>query len=49
MDKVAFGLTMMIVGMSGTMLTLWILSLFMTLLKKLFPIETQPASPNKNQ
>lgn len=37
MDKVTFGLTMMIVGMGGTMFTLWILSLLVALLKKIFP------------
>ena len=38
-DKWAFGLTMMIVGMGGTFLTLWVLSLVMDLLKKLFPLK----------
>jgi Na+-transporting methylmalonyl-CoA/oxaloacetate decarboxylase gamma subunit len=33
-----FGLTMMIVGMGGTFLTLWILSLVMDMLKKIFPL-----------
>jgi len=37
-DKWAFGLTMMIVGMGGTFLTLWILSLVMDLLKKVYPL-----------
>lgn len=37
-DKWAFGLTMMIVGMGGTFLTLWILGLVMTVLKKIYPI-----------
>jgi len=36
-DKWEFGITMMIVGMGGTLLTLWILSLVMSLLKKIFP------------
>ena len=38
-DKWAFGLTMMIVGMGGTFLTLWILSLVMDALKRVFPIK----------
>ncbi|MBI4292191.1 MAG: OadG family protein [Betaproteobacteria bacterium] len=38
-DKWAFGLTMMIVGMGGTFLTLWILSLVMELLKKIYPLK----------
>lgn len=36
--KWAFGFTMMIVGMGGTFLTLWILGLVMDLLKKVFPL-----------
>ena len=31
------GITMLICGMGGTILTLWIMSLVMTLLGKLFP------------
>ena len=37
MDNVTFGVTMMVCGMGGTILTLWILSLIMTLLGKIFP------------
>jgi hypothetical protein len=37
MNNWEFGITMMIVGMGGTLLTLWVLSLLMGLLKKLFP------------
>lgn len=37
MDRVTFGMTMMIVGMGGTILTLWVLSIVMNLLKKAFP------------
>ena len=37
MDNVTFGVTMMVCGMGGTVLTLWILSLIMTLLGKIFP------------
>ena len=39
---------MMIVGMGGTFLTLWILGLVMDLLKKVFPLATATAtSPEK--
>jgi hypothetical protein len=38
MDNWTFGITMIIVGMGGTVLTLWILSLVMTFLKKIFPL-----------
>jgi Na+-transporting methylmalonyl-CoA/oxaloacetate decarboxylase gamma subunit len=37
MDNWTFGITMIIVGMGGTLLTLWILSLIMSLMKKVFP------------
>jgi hypothetical protein len=37
MDNWTFGITMLIVGMGGTLLTLWILSLLMSLLKLIFP------------
>jgi Na+-transporting methylmalonyl-CoA/oxaloacetate decarboxylase gamma subunit len=37
MDNWTFGTTMVIVGMGGTLLTLWILSLLMSLMKKIFP------------
>ena len=39
MDKWSFGITMMVVGVGGTFLTLWILSLVIDLLKKIFPLE----------
>lgn len=38
MDKWAFGITMTVVGVGATFLTLWILSLVMSLLKKAFPL-----------
>ncbi len=37
MDNFTFGLTMLICGMGGTILTLWIMSLVMSLLGRLFP------------
>jgi hypothetical protein len=37
-DNLTFGLTMTIVGMTGTMLSLWVLSLLTSLLKKIFPL-----------
>ena len=36
-DSLAFGLTLTIVGMLGTMLSLWLLSFLISLLKKTFP------------
>ena len=38
MDNWTFGITMIVVGMGGTILTLWILSLLMSFLKRIFPI-----------
>jgi Na+-transporting methylmalonyl-CoA/oxaloacetate decarboxylase gamma subunit len=46
-DKWAFGLTMMVIGMGGTFLTLWILSLVMDLLKKIFPLPHKSSSSQK--
>jgi len=45
--KWTFGLTMMIVGMGGTFLTLWVLSLVMDLLKRVFPLASNIDSPQK--
>jgi hypothetical protein len=42
-----FGLTMMIVGMGGTFLTLWVLGLVMDALKKVFPLAAKAGSAEK--
>lgn len=44
MDNFTFGVTVLIVGMGGTILTLWIMSVIMTVLMKVFPYkeEEQP-------
>ena len=47
MDKWNFGLTMTIVGMGGTFLTVWILSLVIGLLKKVFPLSAEAGSSEK--
>jgi len=36
-----FGLTMTIVGMGGTLISLWVLSILIGVLKKFFPIEAE--------
>ncbi|HSA69322.1 MAG TPA: OadG family protein [Burkholderiales bacterium] len=41
MDKWTFGITVTIVGIAGTFLTLWLLSLVMSLLKKAFPLSEE--------
>jgi Na+-transporting methylmalonyl-CoA/oxaloacetate decarboxylase gamma subunit len=38
MDKWSFGLTLLVVGVAGTFLTLWVLGLAVEGLKKLFPL-----------
>jgi len=48
MDKWTFGLTLMIVGMGGTFLTVWILGLAVGLLKKVFPLSAEAGSSEKN-
>ena len=46
-DKWDFGFTMMIIGMGGTFLTLWILSLVIDLLKKVFPLADKAGADKK--
>ncbi len=41
MDNMSFGITMTIVGVGATFLTLWVLSLIMSLLKKAFPLSEE--------
>ena len=38
METMTFGLTLTVVGMGGTLLSLWLLSLLVSVLKKVFPI-----------
>lgn len=47
MDNLSFGLTMTVVGVGGTFLTLWILSLVVDLLKKVFPLKAQEEAEKK--
>jgi hypothetical protein len=41
MDNVTFGVTMLVCGMGGTLLTLWIMSLVMGLMGKIFPYKKE--------
>jgi len=41
MDNWTFGVTVLIVGMGGTILTLWIMSVIMGLLTKIFPYKEE--------
>ena len=47
MDKWTFGFTMMIVATGGTFLTLWLLGVIMTLLKKIFPLTDEAGGSQK--
>jgi hypothetical protein len=47
MDTWTFGWTMALIGMGGTMLVLWLLSLLILLLKKVFPYKTEESTPSK--
>ena len=41
MDNFTFGVTILIVGMGGTILTLWIMSLIMSILTRVFPYKEE--------
>ncbi len=47
MDNWSFGITMTIVGVGGTFVTLWVLSLVMSLLKKAFPLSAEESKTDK--
>ncbi len=41
MDTWTFGWTVALIGMGGTMVILWILSLFILMIKKVFPYQSE--------
>lgn len=45
MTNSSFGLTMLVVGMGGTLATLWLLTGLLRLLTRVFPTETKPVAP----
>ncbi len=47
MDNLTFGITMTVIGMGGTLLSLCILSLLISALKKAFPVETKDSQEMK--
>lgn len=47
MDKLAFGLTLMIIGIGGTFVTLTILIWSIYLLKKVFPLSAEGGGEGK--
>jgi hypothetical protein len=48
-SKLDFGLTMCLVGMGGTLLSLWALTLVMRALKRIFPIRPAAAGHTQDQ
>lgn len=40
-ETLTFGITMTLVGMVGTLFSLWVLGLLISLLKKAFPRDTE--------
>jgi oxaloacetate decarboxylase gamma subunit len=47
MDTWMFGWTVALIGMGGTMLVLWCLSLIILLLKKIFPYKPDESASRK--
>jgi Na+-transporting methylmalonyl-CoA/oxaloacetate decarboxylase gamma subunit len=47
MDTWTFGLTLALIGMAGTMLLLWILSLLILVMKKIFPYRPDETAAKK--
>lgn len=47
MDTWMFGWTVALIGMGGTMLVLWCLSLVILLLKKIFPYQSDESASRK--
>ncbi len=47
MDIWTFGFTVAVIGMGGTMLVLWLMSLFILLLKKIFPHQAEESAAKK--
>ncbi len=47
MDIWTFGFTVALIGMGGTMLVLWFLSLLILALRKIFPYKTEKSTSTK--
>ncbi len=41
LDNFTFGVTMLVAGMGGTLVTLWIMSMIMAALGKIFPVKPE--------
>ena len=44
-ENFTFGITLTVIGMTGTLLSLWLLSFLISLLKKLFPYHPEKSHP----
>lgn len=49
MDDTTFGLTLTVLGMSGTLVSLGILSLLIAGLKKIYPLEPEKTAASKGK
>jgi Na+-transporting methylmalonyl-CoA/oxaloacetate decarboxylase gamma subunit len=47
MDTWTFGWTLALIGMAGTMFVLWILSLLILLIRKIFPQQSEATATKK--
>jgi hypothetical protein len=47
MDNWTFGWTLALIGMGGTMCVLWLISLLILLIKKVFPYQPEPSAAKK--
>jgi hypothetical protein len=47
MDTWTFGWTLAVIGMGGTMLVLWLMSLLILLIKKIFPYQPAQSAAKK--
>lgn len=47
MDTWTFGWTLALIGMGGTMLVLWIMSLLILLIRKIFPYQAEDSAAKK--
>jgi hypothetical protein len=47
MDNWTFGWTLALIGMGGTMLVLWILSLLILVIRRVFPHRPEPTPAQK--
>jgi hypothetical protein len=47
LDNVTFGLTVTLIGMGGTVFSLWLLSILIDLIKKIFPYKESKETETK--